>query len=174
MKRFVIIIILYNLINLSLGAQEAFIYYEGPKVYPEKQYAYEFQSLIRTHSSENPIDEIKDSVFLSFLEKKIESIEICTNEGECFDAIDKPFAMIQVVYMKDLYCYYTLNLNSTWRDRNYLTIDGKSCVPDKELHDVIIEIVKFIKINKKRPTATQLHDILDGKLITEAPRWPFD
>ena len=65
MKRFGIIILLYNLFNISLRAQEVFIYYEGPKEYPEKQYSYEFQSLIFTHSSENPIYEIKDSVFLS-------------------------------------------------------------------------------------------------------------
>ena len=90
MKRFVIITLLYNLINISLCAQEVFIYYEGPKVYSEKQYAYEFQSLIYTHSSENPIYEIKDSVFISFLDKKVESIERCTNEGDCFDATDKP------------------------------------------------------------------------------------
>ena len=173
MKRFVIIILLYNLINISLRAQEVFIYYEGPKEYPEKQYAYEFQSLIHPHSSENPIYEIKDSVFLSFLDKKIESIERCSNEGECFDATDKPFAMIQVVYMKDLYCYYTLNLNSAWRDRNYLTIDGKSCVPDKELQDVITEIIKFCVINKKSPTDSQLHDIMAGQLKTAAPFWPW-
>ena len=173
MKRFVIITLLYNLINISLCAQEVFIYYEGPKVYSEKQYAYEFQSLIFTHSSENPIYEIKDSVFISFLDKKVESIERCTNEGECFDATDKPFAMIQVVYMKDLYCYYTLNLNSTWRDKNYLTIDGKSCVPDKELHEVVSEIVKFCVINKKSPTDSQLHDIMAGQLKTDAPFWPW-
>jgi hypothetical protein len=172
MKRFVIITLLYNLINISLCAQEVFIYYEGPKVYSEKQYAYEFQSLILTHSSENPIYEIKDSVFISFLDKKVESIERCTNEGECFDATDKPFAMIQVVYMKDLYCYYTLNLNSTWRDKNYLTIDGKSCVPDKELQDVITEIVKFCVINKQSPTDSQLHDIMTKKLTTDARFWP--
>ena len=156
-----------------MGAQEAFIYYEGPKVYPEKQYAYEFQSLISTHSSENPLDKITDSVFLSFLEKKIETIERCTNEGECFDATDKPFAMIQVVYLKDLYCYYTLNLNSTWRDKNYLTIDGKSCIPDKELHDVIIEIVKFIRVNKTSPTTTQLHDIMTKQLKIDTRCWPW-
>ena len=173
MKRFVIIILLYNLINISLRAQEVFIYYEGPKVYSEKHYAYEFQSLIFTRSSENPIYEIKDSVFISFLDKKVESIERCTNEGECFDATDKPFAMIQVVYMKDLYCYYTLNLNSTWRDKNYLTIDGKSCVPDKELQDVITEIVKFCVINKKSPINSQLHDIMAGQLKTDAPFWPW-
>ena len=173
MKRFVIITLLYNLINISLCAQEVFIYYEGPKVYSEKQYAYEFQSLILTRSSENPIYEIKDSVFLSFLDKKIESIERCSNEGECFDATDKPFAMIQVVYMKDLYCYYTLNLNSTWRDKNYLTIDGKSCVPDKELQEVVSEIVKFCVINKKSPTDSQLHDIMAGQLKTDAPFWPW-
>ena len=173
MKRFVIITLLYNLINISLCAQEVFIYYEGPKVYSEKQYAYEFQSLIYTHSSENPIYEIKDSVFISFLDKKVESIERCTNEGECFDATDKPFAMIQVVYMKDLYCYYTLNLNSTWRDKNYLTIDGKSCVPDKELQEVVSEIVKFCVINKQSPTDSQLHDIMTKKLTTDARFWPW-
>lgn len=172
MKRFVIITLLYNLINISLCAQEVFIYYEGPKVYSEKQYAYEFQSLIYTHSSENPIYEIKDSVFISFLDKKVESIERCTNKGECFDATDKPFAMIQVVYMKDLYCYYTLNLNSTWRDKNYLTIDGKSCVPDKELQEVVSEIVKFCVINKQSPTDSQLHDIMTKRLTVDAPFWP--
>ena len=83
--------------------------------------------------------------------------------------------MIQVVYMKDLYCYYTLNVGPMWYEdlKNTLTIDGKSYIPDRELQDVITEIVKFCVINKKSPTNSQLYDIMTKKLTTDAPFWPW-
>ena len=88
-------------------AQKAIIYYEGGVImYVIDHYAYEFQSLVEHYDGKNPLCEIKDSAFMAFLDKKIESVEMCVKEGECLDATDKPSAMIQVVYIKDKYCYY--------------------------------------------------------------------
>ena len=87
----------------------------------------------------------------------------------------KPSAMIQVVYIKDKYCYYTLNLSSGWDLQNSLTIDGKSYVPDQELQDVVLEIVKY-RVVYKRPISTEkIHAILKGERMKEeeAPYWPW-
>ena len=172
MKRLVIITTFCCLIGVSLYAQKAIFYNEGPIMYVIDYYSFEGQKLF---NDSNPVGETSDSSFLSFLDKKIESIERCTEAGECFEAILKPTAMIQVVYIKNTYCYYTLNVGPIWYDNyeNYLTIDGKSCVPDKELQDVITEIVKFCVINKKSPTNSQLYDIMTKKLTTDAPFWPW-
>ena len=172
MKRFIVSTIFCCLIGISLYAQKAIFYNEGPIMYVIDYYSFESQNLF---NDSNPVGETSDSSFLSFLDKKIESIERCTEAGECFDAILKPTALIQLVYIKNSYCYYTLNLGPIWYDNyeNYLTIDGKSCVPDKELQDVITEIVKFCVINKKSPTNSQLHDIMAGQLKTDAPFWPW-
>ena len=172
MKRLVIITTFCCLIGVSLYAQKAIFYNEGPIMYVIDYYSFEGQKLF---NDSNPVGETSDSSFLSFLDKKIESIERCTEAGECFDAILKPTALIQLVYIKNSYCYYTLNLGPIWYDnyKNDLTIDGKSCVPDKELQDVITEIVKFCVINKKSPTNSQLHDIMTKKLTTDAPFWPW-
>ena len=172
MKRFIVSTIFCCLIGISLCAQKAIFYNEGPIMYVIDYYSFESQKLF---DDSNPVGETSDSSFLSFLDKKIESIERCTEAGECFEAILKPTALIQLVYIKNSYCYYTLNLGPIWYDNyeNYLTIDGKSCVPDKELQDVITEIVKFCVINKKSPTNSQLHDIMAGQLKTDAPFWPW-
>ena len=172
MKRFIVITTFCCLIGVSLYAQKAIFYNEGPIMYVIDYYSFEGQKLF---NDSNPVGETSDSSFLSFLDKKIESIERCTEAGECFEAILKPTALIQLVYIKNSYCYYTLNLGPIWYDNyeNYLTIDGKSCVPDKELQDVITEIIKFCVINKKSPTNSQLHDIMAGQLKTDAPFWPW-
>ena len=172
MKRFIVSTIFCCLIGISLCAQKAIFYNEGPIMYVIDYYSFESQKLF---DDSNPVGETSDSSFLSFLDKKIESIERCTEAGECFEAILKPTALIQLVYIKNSYCYYTLNLGPIWYDNyeNYLTIDGKSCVPDKELQDVITEIIKFCVINKKSPTNSQLHDIMAGQLKTDAPFWPW-
>ena len=110
-----------------------------------------------------------------FLDKKIESVEMCINEGECIDATYKPGAMIQVLYIKDKYCYYTMNLSSGWGSPNSLTIDGKSYIPDQELQDVVLEIIKY-RVVYKRPISTKkLHKILNGERIKEeeTPYWPL-
>lgn len=132
MKRFIVSTIFCCLIGISLCAQKAIFYNEGPIMYVIDYYSFESQNLF---NDSNPVGETSDSSFLSFLDKKIESIERCTEAGECFEAILKPTALIQLVYIKNSYCYYTLNLGPIWYDNyeNYLTIDGKSCVLDKEL-----------------------------------------
>jgi hypothetical protein len=172
MKRLVIITTFCCLIGVSLYAQKAIFYNEGPIMYVIDYYSFEGQKLF---DESNPVCEINDSIFLSFLDEKIESVERCTEEGECFDASNKPTAMIQVVYINNAYCYYTLNVGPMWYEdlKNTLTIDGKSYIPDKELQDVITEIVKFCVINKKSPTNAQLHDIMAGQLKTDAPFWPW-
>ena len=172
MKRFIVSTIFCCLIGISLYAQKAIFYNEGPILYVIGYYSFESQNLF---NDSNPVGETSDSSFLSFLDKKIESIERCTEAGECFEAILKPTALIQLVYIKNSYCYYTLNLGPIWYDNyeNYLTIDGKSYIPDRELQDVITEIVKFCVINKKSPTNSQLHDIMAGQLKTDAPFWPW-
>lgn len=172
MKRFLIITTFCYFISISLYAQKAIFYNEGPIMYVIDYYSFESQNLF---DESNPVCEINDSIFLSFLDKKIESVERCTEVGECFDASEKPTAMIQVVYIKNSYCYYTLNLGPKWYEdlNNELTIDGKSYIPDRELQEVITEIVKFCVINKKSPMNYQLHDIMIGKLKTDAPFWPW-
>ena len=172
MKRFIVSTIFCCLIGISLCAQKAIFYNEGPIMYVIDYYSFESQKLF---DDSNPVGETSDSSFLSFLDKKIESIERCTEAGECFEAILKPTALIQLVYIKNSYCYYTLNLGPIWYDNyeNYLTIDGKSYIPDRELQDVITEIVKFCVINKQSPTNSQLHDIMTKKLTTDAPFWPW-
>lgn len=172
MKRFIVSTIFCCLIGISLYAQKAIFYNEGPILYVIDYYSFESQNLF---NDSNPVGETSDSSFLSFLDKKIESIERCTEAGECFEAILKPTALIQLVYIKNSYCYYTLNLGPIWYDNyeNYLTIDGKSYIPDRELQDVITEIVKFCEINKKSPTNSQLYDIMTKKLTTDAPFWPW-
>ena len=175
MKRFIIIALLY-MVCMQTYAQEAIIYYEGGVImYVIDHYAYEFQSLVEHYDGKNPLCEINDSAFMAFLDKKIESVEMCVKEGECLDATDKPSAMIQVVYIKDKYCYYTLNLSSGWDLQNSLTIDGKSYVPDQELQDVVLEIVKY-RVVYKRPISTEkIHAILKGERMKEeeAPYWPW-
>ena len=57
---------------MPLLAQEAFIYYEDLVMYPYDQYAYEFQSLVDHHVNSNKINHITDSVFLAFLDQKIQ------------------------------------------------------------------------------------------------------
>lgn len=171
MKRFSIIALLC-IMSLHLYAQKAIIYYEGLCVYPIEKYAYEFHSLIDSHRKSNSICEITDSTFLGFLSKKIKSIERCTQEDECIDAIYKPTAMIQVVYIENRICYYTLNLNS-YGELQSLTIDGKSCVPDEELQEVVVEIVKFCDIKKRAITHAELQAILKGAKCKEEPYWPI-
>lgn len=173
MKRFLLITIL-SLLFLPLSAQEARIYYEGLVMYPVEKFAYEFQSLVDHY--ENPrISHITDSTFLAFLIEKIESVEKCTEDGECLDATYKPSCMIQVVFIKDKYSYYTINLSSGWGNAMSLTIDGKSYIPDEELQDVVLEIVKY-RVVYNRPISTEkLHAILQGEKMKkeEAPNWPF-
>ena len=83
--------------------------------------------------------------------------------------------MIQVVFIKDKYCYYTINLSSGHGNTMSLTIDGKSYIPDQELQDVVLEIVKY-RVVYKRPISTEkIHAILKGERMKkeEAPYWPF-
>ena len=171
MKRFSIIALLC-IMSLHLYAQKAIIYYEGLCMYPIEKYAYEFHSLIDSHRQSNPVCEITDSTFLSFLSKKIESIERCTQEDECIDATYKPTAMIQIVYVENRTCYYTLDLNS-FGELKSLTIDGKSCVPDEDLQEVVAEIVKFCNIKKRAITHAELQAILKGAKCKEEPYWPL-
>ena len=111
--------------------------------------------------------------FLAFLDKKIESAEKCTSNGDCLWATDKPSAMIQIVYIKDKYCYYTINLSSGWDIKNSLTIDWKSYIPDDELQDIVLEIVKFRVINKRPILKEELYAIMKGARLN-APNWPFE
>lgn len=163
------------LLWLSLYSQKTLIYYEGPVMYAIDHYAYEFQSLVEHYDGKNPICEIKDSAFITFLDKKIESVEVCAKEGECLDATYKPMAMIQVVYIKNKYCYYTLNLSSGSGLQNSLTIDGKSYIPDQELQDIVLEIVKYRVVYKRAISAEKIHSILKGERMKkeEAPYWPM-
>ncbi len=173
MKRFFITALLCVLC-LHLFAQKAIIYYEGLVMYPVEKFAYEFQSLVDHY--ENPrISHIADSTFLAFLTEKIASVGKCTEDGECLDATCKPSCMIQVVFIKDKYCYYTINLSSGHGNTMSLTIDGKSYIPDQELQDVVLEIVKY-RVVYKRPISTEkIHAILKGERMKkeEAPYWPF-
>ena len=171
MKRF--IIALFWLIQMPICAQEAIIYYEGLSLYPIDYYAYEFQSLIEPHTQSNPICVIKDTTFISFLDCKIKSAKRCMREGECIDATIKPTAMLQVILVEDRYSYYTLNLSSCKHNR-MLTIDGKSYIPEEELQDVIVEIVKFCDMNKQPITIEKLHAILNGERDRSNPYWPLD
>ena len=113
-----------------------------------------------------------DSSFIAFLERKIASAERCTKKGECLNATLKPTAMIQVVLLEDDYCYYTVNISS-YSEFRLLTIDGKSYVPDEELQDVIVEIVKFCDVNKKKIPIKKLHAILRGERDDSYPYWPL-
>lgn len=80
--------------------------------------------------------------------------------------------MIQVVLLEDDYCYYTVNISS-YSEFRLLTIDGKSYVPDEELQDVIVEIVKFCDVNKKKIPIKKLHAILRGERDDSYPYWPL-
>lgn len=176
MKRF-LIIALFCITYMQTYAQEAIIYYEGGvKEYPIEYYAYQFQLLSKSdcESVNNTI--ISDSTFLAFLDAKIESAKRCINEGDCsWEATHKPSPMIQVVYIKNKYCYYTINLSSGWDVQNSLTIDGKSCFPDQELQDVVLEIVKYRVVYKQVISAEKIHAILAGERMKEeeAPYWPW-
>lgn len=172
MKRF-LIIAAFILFFLPISAQEAWIYYEGVVMYPVEKYAYEFQSLIDYHHEPSRLSHITDSTFLAFLTEKIASAEKCTEEGECLDATCKPAGMIQVVFIKDKYCYYTINLSSGWGNTMSLTIDGKSYIPDKELQDVIVEIVKYRFLKKKRISADKIHAIINGERENTPEDWPL-
>lgn len=171
MKRF--FIAFFCLIYIPICAQEAIIYYEGLSLYPIEYYAYEFQSLIEPHTQSNPICVINDTTLISFLNRKIESVERCLKKGECMDATIKPTAMIQVILVEDRYCYYTLNISS-YKQQRMLTIDGKSYIPDEELQDVIVEIVKYYEKNKGEIPANRLHAIIDGERDTSNQYWPLD
>ena len=174
MKRFLWPLILFLFLYTPLLAQKALIYYEGWALYVIEYYTYDFQSLINHDMGENPVCIITDSIFLSFLDNKIETAEKCTQYEECSDAISKPTAMIQVVYVKDRYCYYTLSLTSGWEGPpNSLVIDGKSYIPDAELEEVIVEIVKYCLVNKNPLSTNHIHKILNGELKTKIPYWPF-
>ena len=176
MKRFLITALLC-IIFLHLYAQKAIVYYEGGvKEYPIEYYAYQFQLLIRSdcESLNNTI--IIDSTFLAFLDAKIESAKKCVLEGDCtWDATHKPSPMIQVVYIKDKYCYYTINLSAGWDVENSLTIDGKSYIPDQELQDVVLEIVKYRVVYKQPISTEKIHAILKGERMKkeEAQYWPW-
>ena len=171
MKRFFLAI--FILIYMPVCAQEVIIYYEGLSLYPIEYYAYEFQSLIEPHTQSNPICVINDTTLISFLNRKIESVERCLKKGECMDATIKLTAMIQVILVEDRYCYYTLNISS-YKQKKMLTIDGKSYIPDEELQDVIVEIVKFCDMNKQQIPIEKLHDILNGERDLSNPYWPLD
>lgn len=175
MKRRLVSIACICLLCLPLCAQKVLIFYEGPIMYPIAHYAYEFQSLIEYRDGQNPVCEIRDSAFITFLDKKIISAEMCTQKDECLDATYKPGAMIQIVYIKDKYCYYTLNLSSGWDRINSLTIDGKSYIPDQELQDVVLEIIKYRVVYKQPISAEKIQTILDGERMKkeEAPYWPL-
>ena len=159
-KRLLISVILLCQFSFLLHAQKALIYYEGLVNSSINHYAYEFQP--RMNEVSNFLSEIIDSAFLSFLDKKIAVAKRCTKE-DCYNAAYKPIAMIQVVYIKNPYCYYTLNLSSGFDFNNSLTIDGKSYIPDIELQEVIVEIVKFRLNHKHSISNDQLQDILNGK-----------
>lgn len=176
MKRFIIIALLY-MVCMQTYAQEAIIYYEGGVIeYPIEYYAYQFQLLAKSDSESYCNTIINDSAFLAFLDTKIRYAKRCANDGDCiWEATHKPSPMIQVVYIKDKYCYYTINLSSGWDVGNSLTIDGKSCIPDQELQDVVLEIVKY-RVVYKRPISTEkIHAILKGERMKEeeAPYWPW-
>lgn len=171
MKRF--ILAFCCLIFMPIYAQEAIIYYEGLSLYTIDYYAYEFQSLIEPHTQSNPLCIIKDTAFITFLNRKIESVERCMQEGECMDVTIKPTAMIQVILVENKYCYYTLNMSS-YKQKRMLSIDGKSYIPDDELQDVIVEIVKFCDMNKQQISIEKLHAILNGERDLSNPYWPLD
>ena len=175
MKRFLIIALFATCVQTY--AQQAIIYYEGGVIeYPIEYYAYQFQLLSQSDSESYCNTEIDDSTFLAFLDAKIESAKKCVNEGDCrWDATHKPSAMIQIVYIKDKYCYYTFNLSSGCDIGNSLTIDGKSCIPDQELQDVVLEIVKYRMVYKRPISAEKIHAILKGERMKkeEAPLWPW-
>lgn len=176
MKRCFIITLL-SFLYAQTYAQEAIIYYEGGVImYPIEYYSYEFQQLVKSDCEESNVTTINDSTFLTFLDAKIDSAKRCFNEGDCsWDVTHKPSPMIQVVYIKNKYCYYTINLSSGWDVENSLTIDGKSCIPDEELQNVILEIVKY-RVVYKQPISTEtLHAILNGEKMKEeeAPYWPW-
>ena len=176
MKRFFIIALLY-MICMQTYAQKAIIYYEGGVIeYPTEYYAYQFQLLSKSDNESYCNTVITDSIFLAFLDAKIVSAKECVNEGDCsWDATHKPSAMIQIVYIKDKYCYYTINLSSGWDLENSLTIDGKSCVPDQELQEVVLEIVKYRIVYKRAISTEKIHAILEGERMKkeEAPYWPW-
>ena len=175
LKRLIFGIVFLFILCMPLCAQKVLIYYEGPIMYVIDHYAYEFQSLIEHYEGHNPVCEIRDSAFITFLDKKILSAEMCTQKDECLDATYKPGAMIQIVYIKDKYCYYTLNLSSGWDRINSLTIDGKSYIPDQELQDVILEIIKYRVVYKQPISVEKIQTILDGERMKkeEAPYWPL-
>lgn len=176
MKRFFIMALLC-IIYMQTYAQKAIIYYEGGVIeYPIEYYAYQFQLLSKSDCESYTNTTINDSVFLAFLDAKIESAKRCVNEGDCYwEATHKPSPMIQVVYIKDKYCYYTINLSSGWDIENSLTIDGKSYIPDQELQDVILEIVKYRVVYKQPISTEKIHAILKGERMKqeEAPYWPW-
>lgn len=170
MKHPLFILILYFCIPLKIFSQEAIIYYEGFHLYCVKQEVYEFQSLISHVAHSNYICCIKDSLFLNFLDKKTETVEKCAQTKDCCEATIKPNAMIQVVYIKDKYNYYTIN-TSAFLDEEYLTIDGKSYVPDAELQEVLAEIVKYNFLNKYSPSTTQLKAFINGERTIRNSDW---
>ena len=158
-------------------AQKAIIYYEGGVIeYPIEYKAYQFQLLSKSDCESVNNTTINDSTFLAFLDAKIESAKRCLNEGDCnWDATYKPSPMIQIIYIKDKYCYYTINLSSGWDVGNSLTIDGKSYIPDQELQDVVLEIVKYRVVYKQPISTGKIHSILKGERMKkeEAPCWPW-
>ncbi len=168
----VLIVILFSLLCIPICAQEAIVYYEGLALYPIDYYEYEFQSLIEPHTQSNPICTIRDSIFLTFIERKLESVEKCVQEGDCIDATIKPTAMIQVIYIKGKYSYYTINLSSFGESKS-LTIDGKSYIPDEELQRVIVEIVKFCEKSNLQIPTSKLHAIMKGETDSSNPCWPL-
>lgn len=174
MKHF-LIIVFCCLLYMPLLAQEAFIYYEDLVMYPYDQYAYEFQSLVDHHVNSNKINHITDSLFLAFLDQKIQLSKRCTENDDCKDVTYKPSCMIQVVYVKDKCSYYTINLSSGQDIKESLTIDGKAYIPDEELQDVILEIVKYRFIRKRPVPSEELRAIINGKRmnVNESPHWPL-
>ena len=68
MKRFIVSTIFCCLIGISLYAQKAIFYNEGPIMYVIDYYSFESQNLF---NDSNPVGETSDSSFLSFLDKKL-------------------------------------------------------------------------------------------------------
>lgn len=165
MKRYMLFLL--SFLSMTISAREAIIYYEGIQLYAVDIPSYEFQSILH-HDSK--ILRTNDSLFLAFLENKIDVAEEGLHDGTCWNATYKPMAMIQIVFVKDNYCYYTLNLSS-FLDISYLTIDGKSYVLDKELQEVITEIVKYYVLNQHPVSSYKLHRILDGERDVTNPFW---
>ncbi len=169
MKKFIFILIIFSC--NAFAQQTALFYYMPCTQYVVAPPIYTIQREIGLKKAQDFVKgcvlEVKDSLFLRFVDKKIVEISYDT----CFECSIQNLNMevMQIVFIKNNYQYFVINMSHSvlgqqieTEPRCFIEINGTSYHCDSEFQVVMDEVLNYRIIEKIDPTTKIIHNILKG------------